>query len=350
MGNPIVQIDPETRPGWDEFARKHPCGLIYHLAGWKRLLEGCFPHIRGTVLALMDGEEIRSALPLYEVRSWLLGNRLVSIPYATICDPLVSGIQDASVLLDAADALRRNRNSSFLEVRTFNTAPLLHKRLSGCIFHKCHEIPLSEDPARVEKTFRANIRQRIRKTAKGTLRLRVGTSREDICSLYRLNLKTRKRLGLPPQPFSFFEALREIFAPEGKVEILSAERNGKAIAAVLLYKYKDRVSAEFTATDWTQIQFHPVHFLYWEAIRRACAEGFRVFDLGRTDPDNEGLLHFKDSWGTRIVNLSSFYYPRLRSNSRKREVMRSPIVHKIFRTAPALATVLMGKFCYAHMG
>jgi len=348
VGNSIVRIDPETHPGWDDFVREHPGGYIYHLAGWKRLLESCFRHMQGTVLAVMDGGEIRAALSLYEVRSWLLGNRFVSIPFATVCDPLVSETGNASALLGAADSLRRSRKASFLEIRTFKSTPLFPESSAGITTYKCHEIPLSDKPDRVEKTFRVNIRQRIRKTSKGTLRLRIGESREDIRSLYFLNMKTRKRLGLPPQPLAFFEALWKFLAPDGYVELLLAMLEDKPIAAVLLYKFRDRVSAEFTATDWTQIHLHPVHFLYWEAIRRACEEGFRIFDLGRTDPGNESLISFKNSWGTRIADLPILYYGE--KDYRKKGIMQSHLVHRIFKTVPSPAAELMGKFCYAHMG
>ena len=44
---------------------------------------------------------VRAALPIYAVESGLMGRRLVSIPFATLCDPLVTDPADMEILGDA---------------------------------------------------------------------------------------------------------------------------------------------------------------------------------------------------------------------------------------------------------
>jgi hypothetical protein len=65
----------------------HPLGLVYHLSAWKFVLDDTFPHIRGKFLVLSDAAtgEIQAGLPVYAVKSWLLGNRTVSVPFALHC-------------------------------------------------------------------------------------------------------------------------------------------------------------------------------------------------------------------------------------------------------------------------
>jgi hypothetical protein len=83
-------INPLEEPRWDAFVANHPYGWVCHLSRWGSLIERCFKHIRAHFLADFDERgEIVGGLPIYEVRSHLTGNRLVSIPYATLCDPLV---------------------------------------------------------------------------------------------------------------------------------------------------------------------------------------------------------------------------------------------------------------------
>ena len=87
----IIEIDPQSDPRWDQFVESHPLGLICHLSGWKQVLEESFPQMKGRYLAILsDDNSIRAALPVFEIRSILTGNRLVSIPFATNCDPLIS--------------------------------------------------------------------------------------------------------------------------------------------------------------------------------------------------------------------------------------------------------------------
>src|SRR5262245_12400266 len=77
---------------WDEFVQHHEWGLVGHLSGWKRAIEETFAHIRGQVLVLRSSDTgaILAGIPVYEVESRFVGNRTVSIPFATLCDPLVS--------------------------------------------------------------------------------------------------------------------------------------------------------------------------------------------------------------------------------------------------------------------
>ena len=63
---------------WDSFVARHLWGSLYHTSEWKRVIEQAFPHIRGGFVVLREGAhgEIRAGLPVYRVKSWLLGKRL----------------------------------------------------------------------------------------------------------------------------------------------------------------------------------------------------------------------------------------------------------------------------------
>jgi len=86
----IKLIDNLSNAQWDGFVKTHPYGQIYHLAGWKDVLEKSFKHMKGYYFTIMEDSQIKSALPIFHVKSWITGNRMVSIPFATFCDPLIS--------------------------------------------------------------------------------------------------------------------------------------------------------------------------------------------------------------------------------------------------------------------
>ena len=50
----------------------------------------------------------------------------------------------------------------------------------------------------------------------------------------------------------------------------------------------------------------PNMLLYWEAIKTACMDGYRVFDFGRSSPDS-GPFRFKQQWGARPLELHWYY-------------------------------------------
>src|ERR1700691_3462068 len=95
----IHWISPDEYGEWDAFVTRHPLGLVYHLSSWQKVLDSAFEHIRGQFLVLRDERgEIQAGLPIYTVKSWLLKDRTVSVPFATMCDPLISSKQDFDLL------------------------------------------------------------------------------------------------------------------------------------------------------------------------------------------------------------------------------------------------------------
>ena len=91
MANEVIIIDPLNDERWDKFVENHNWGWLCHLAGWKQVLEKSFKHMKGYFLVLLNNRKkhIKAALPVYQVKSWMTGNKLVSIPFATLSDPLV---------------------------------------------------------------------------------------------------------------------------------------------------------------------------------------------------------------------------------------------------------------------
>src|SRR5512136_2928209 len=94
----VALIDPVEDKRWDNFVEHHPFGWVCHLSGWKKALERSFKHLKGHYLVLFSNDAIRAALPVFEVKSWLTGKRMVSIPFATVCDPLISNSNEMEVL------------------------------------------------------------------------------------------------------------------------------------------------------------------------------------------------------------------------------------------------------------
>jgi hypothetical protein len=332
----------------------HPFGWICHLSGWKEVLEKSFKHMKGYFLVLQNNHhDIKAALPIYEVRSWFTGNRLVSIPFATLCDPLISTEDDLKILFDEALILLKERRASYIEIQTFLSSPLLHHhRLNPYHAFKHHYLLLDNEPEQLKKSFhRTCVRQRITRAMESNLTIKFGSSESDLNIFYRLHLITRKRLGLPPQPYRYFFMIWKNFFPRKRLLLLLAEKQGNAIGGLILLKFKDRVSAEFAASDEKYQDMSPNHLLFWEAIKWAYSEGYKVFDFGRTALSNITLMEFKNRWGTKSVDLPKFFYPP--QAVQRNEVEKSKgyqFIRKICESAPDWALPSIGRFCYRHLG
>ncbi len=355
MGN-IILIDPMKDPRWDRFVSIHPFGWITHLAGWKKVVESTFPHMSGYYLAVADGAggEIKAAMPLFQVNSWLKGSRLISIPSANHSDPLISTPEDMEELGTAAINLSNDLGTSYIEIRTFASASLIKngrfRRYSSFV---SHDLPLDASPEQLQKTFHASsVRKRIEQAISSNMCLKIGENESDVRVFYRLYLMLRSRLGLPPQPYKFFKMIWETFYPVNQVTLLLAEKDRKTIAALILLKFKDRVSALLLASDFRYRSLHPDHFLYWEAIKLAYNEGFRFFDFGRTSLSDETLIDFKSRWGTEALDLPQYFYPKEISMTiaDHKKSLRYRIARKVLKHTPLPALKLLGYFCYRHLG
>src|SRR5262245_24793486 len=85
---------------WDSFVAQHPWGTPGHLVSWKHVLEEAFAHIEGKILVLRDSStgQLMGGVPVFCVKSWFLGTRLVSVPFFAYADPLVSSTTNGNGL------------------------------------------------------------------------------------------------------------------------------------------------------------------------------------------------------------------------------------------------------------
>jgi len=352
----VIEIDPIQDSRWDAFVKRHPFGWVVHLSGWKQVLETTFPHMKGHYYAVVDPKtnEIKAGLPLFDVRSWLTGNRLVSIPFATLCDPLVSSAEEMEVLRREAIHLFEKKNFSYLEIKMLHVAPFVEsKNFADECFFKHHYLELADGPDALWRNFNYKaVRYEINKAQKHNLTIKVADNENDFAAFYQLYATTRKRLGLPSQPHLFFKMLWDKFSSTENVRILLAKFEESIIAAHFLLEFNGRVSAEAVGWDINYSKASPNHFLFWEGIKRAYENGFRIYDFGRTSPNNQPLLDFKKRWGTHVTDLHSFCYPiQSYSGIVDRETSRAyKLARFACKKAPAAAYSLIGNLCYRHLG
>ena len=293
-------LTPADFADWDAFASRHPFGLVYHLSAWKEALEKSFSHIKGNFLVLRDvgSGEIAAGIPVYTVRSWLLGNRIVSIPYASIFDPLISSNDQFRLLLLELFALQRKTGSGFIELRTLKTAPLITAPSAVATTHlRHHFLPIDRPIEELEKHLPyKSIQQVIHRAVRDGLNVEKVPAVEAIPCFHDLFAQTRKRLSLPLIPASFFMALANSFDNE-RLKIFFARIGEKRIAALITLSFNGTLHLEHYGAAPEAYQNGASQLLYWEAIKYARLTGCREVSFGRTDVRDSGLLAYKRRWG-----------------------------------------------------
>src|SRR3954464_10900 len=68
---------------WEAFVAACPAATFFNRIGWREVIERCFGHRTRYLLAERAGE-IVGVLPLAEVKSFLFGHALVSLPFCAV--------------------------------------------------------------------------------------------------------------------------------------------------------------------------------------------------------------------------------------------------------------------------
>lgn len=354
----IHWLSPDELGEWDAFVTQHPLGLVYHLSSWQWVLESAFKHIRGRFLVLRDeGGQIRAGLPFYIVSSWLLGNRTVSVPFATMCDPLISTKEEFNSLWVAIEEASEKHRSRRIEIRTRHTGlDCIPTFFTASGRYKHHYLPLCEPTEALFRSFdKSNIRRGVEKARREGVVVEERQDEQDLRVFHAFLVATRRRHSLPPMPFAFFQAMHRSLSPD-RVALYLAMHAGKPVGGLLVSKFKDLWTAEYSGVPDNRIRgISPL--LYWEAIQRAKSSGAASFSFGRTSLDNTGLLDHKRRWATIEEDLTDFINRRGSTSAQCNEsskggglALYGTAVRLLVRYAPAAAQKLVGDFCYRHLG
>jgi Acetyltransferase (GNAT) domain len=339
--------DPNADGSWDSQVSLFPAVSLFHQSGWAAVLRDSYGH-RPAYLALRGAKRGRfvAALPVMEVSSWLTGRRGVSLPFSDSCPLLSSDHSADSRLLAETIKFGIERGWRYLEFRGGN--PPMPSAAPSLSFRE-HILALNEDEARQFSQLSESTRRLIRRARNEGLH--VGFSREldALRQFYGLQCKTRRRHGIPPQPWRFFANVHRHVLSRNQGFVALATQHGKPVAgAVFLYAGSTAIY-KFAASERGQGAVGASHFLMWEAIRWLIQHGFSSLHLGRSSLAQEGLRRFKLAWGSRERHLHYFRYD-LHRNTFLTSVDRAHGWHNhVFRHLPPFLARALGTVAYQHL-
>ena len=289
----------EDRVHWEAFVQRCPDATFFHRIGWKDVIEECFGHKTHYLLA-ERGSQIVGVLPLAEVKSFLFGHALVSLPFCAYGGVATIETEAVAALHVAARDLGEKMGVEHLELRNraVREANWPHQDLY-VTFRKMIMPDVDANLVAIPRKQRAMVRKGI---GHG-LTSRIDSDVDRFFALYADNVH---RHGTPPLPKCYFQALLRRFDRDCEV-LTVTEPGGKAVSSVVSFYFRDEVLPYYAGDVAAARDLAANDFKYWELLRRACERGLRIFDYGRSKRGT-GAFAFKEHWGLEPTPLAYEYW------------------------------------------
>jgi CelD/BcsL family acetyltransferase involved in cellulose biosynthesis len=341
----ISILNPLEHPDWDGLLATNEQAAFFHTAAWARVLVETYRYTP-LYFTLIERGQLFGLLPVMEVDSRLTGRRGVALPFTDICHPLA---RDAGVFKELIDAvIAHGRRAGWRRLEMHGGQEFLRGEPAAARM-LIHTLALKPAPSEVAAAFRDSTRRNIRKAQKNDVTVRLEHTQEAMDTFFRLHCGTRRRHGLPPQPWSFFDRIFKHIVSAGKGFVALGESLGRFAAAAVFFRFRDTLLFKFGASERRNLNHRPNNLVMWEVIRWACQNGIRWLSFGRTDPENSGLLQFKQGWGA--VEEEARYYSCDVATGRFLPLKAlPPAPSRLFRALPIPLLRLAGSLLYRHVG
>ena len=280
---PVYRIDPLADPRWPEFLARHPAASVFHTRGWMESLRRTYGYQPFVLTTTPPGSELENGLPFCRIRSWLTGERLVSLPFADHCQPLFANSSDLHAVIEEACGESSRKAARYVEIRplpagfglTSQDIDLQNTQLRLGDTYRLHRLDLRPQLKEILQSFdHSSIQRGIRRGERPELHYEEGTSLELLHKFYRLQVLTRRRHRLPPQPLQWFRNLIELLPQESKIRVLSAD--GEPVASILTLLYNRAMIYKYGCSDPRFNRLQGTTHLFWRTIQEAKEKGAEV--------------------------------------------------------------------------
>jgi hypothetical protein len=339
----LYEADPVGDQRWAQLVERSPQSSVFHSVSWLRALRDTYGYTPVAFTDSAPGESLRHGLLFCQIKSWLTGRRLVSLPFSDHCEPLM----DADTLASMLESLRVKvaAKERYVELRPLRL-PLVASRFGNSETFWFHAIDLRPSLDEVFGRFHKNHVQRTIRKAERSVVCEVGQSDRHLEAFYALHRGTRRKHGAPLQPFAWFQNLAKSFGEQLSVYLASYEE--RPAAALLMLRHKASLVYKYGASDTSLNRYGGTALLFWKAIQAAKEIGLEALDLGRSDLDQDGLVAFKDHLGGVREPLHYYRHPVPAEATPLRGTLS--VARRAFSYVPTPIQDVVGRGLFKHFG
>jgi len=345
----VYEVAPLKDPRWQDLVQRHSDASVFHSVGWLRALQLTYGYEPVVFSTSQPAKELTNGLLFCRVRSWLTGNRIVSLPFSDHCAVLCDAEDQFEGLLSELQKRSLGENWKYLELRPVghwfgtNAQKLQFKPVANYVWHR---MDLEPSEAQIfGRLHKKSVQRRIKRAEKMGVTELSGKCEKLLMDFFRLMIRTRARHGLPPQPYVWFKNVCECLG--NAVDLRVAYFEGLPIAAVFILHFKGTSYFKYGCSDERFHRLGGVPLLLWRAILNAKSVGSRAFDLGRSDCDQHGLIAFKSHWTCWSEPLTYWSYPGGKAFNFARAI-KSRWARAVCNLLPGRLLTAAGSLFYRH--
>ncbi len=345
IGSNILRANPLEDPTWDSRLAALPAATFFHSSAWAKVLSSTYGYAP-SYFAESKHRSLGSLIPFLEVDSRLTGRRGISLPFTDECEPLALNEDSFRTTFDEALFYARKRKWKYLELRGGRN--FLRDASASTSFYG-HHLELSGNESSIFEKIDPSVRRSIRKAEQSGLTIEFSKDAKAVDDFYGLLCKTRRRLGVPPQPFSFFREIHRHVLDCDRGWIVLARVGKVAIAGAVFFRFKSSAIFKFGASDDRFQHLSANNLVMWHAIKQSASDGLQSLDFGRTSLPNHGLRRFKLGWGSVERTIDYIRYD-IRENRFVTSRDASSGWHSsVFKILPSSLSRLIGMTFYKHI-
>ncbi|MEN6488424.1 MAG: FemAB family XrtA/PEP-CTERM system-associated protein [Smithella sp.] len=355
----VKLLDNSLYADWAQYVINHPKSTLYHLLGWKSVIEETYGHKPYYLVATRGhSSEINGVLPLFHFKHVLFGNHLISMPFFDMGGILADNEEAEKALLFKALELCKRLGAHNIELRHQSPFSWLNTSTSdasqrsfgyGCKSQKVRMLlPLPEQPDVLMASFKSKLRSQIKKTTKDGLTAKVGGIEllDDFFSVFSVNMRD---LGSPVH--SKYLMANTLSAFPNRAAIIIVNLGTKPVACSLVIGFKEVLYNPWASSLRKYAKLSPNMLLYWTMLAHACAKGYASFDYGRSTP-LEGTYNFKAQWGAKPNPLHwEYMYPdKFLIDNDQAERSKFSMAISCWRRLPVCVAQFLGPMLRRHIG
>ena len=207
---------------------------------------------------------------------------------------------------------------------------------------------LEPDEERVFARLESSVRRAIRKAEKSAMTVSISRNLTDMKTFYWLQCLTRRKHGLPPQPFTFFRIIHEEILSRNLGMVAVARFGDHPVAASVYFQMGAHAIYKYGASDESFQHLRGPNLVMWSAIKWLAGQGVKSLHLGRTSLGNTGLRRFKLGWGADEQKIEYLKFDLLAGAFVTQPDETSGWHTRVFRALPVGISQGIGALLYRH--